>query len=51
MQGGDNMNQNEHANVIIGLREISWSDEKINDFMLYVETGDKTYLDQAKQKQ
>ena len=51
MQGGDNMNQNEHANVIIGLREIGWSDEKINDFMLYVETCYKTYLDQAKQKQ
>lgn len=48
--GDDIMNQNEHANVIIGLRELGWSDEKINDFMLYVETGDKNYLNQAKKK-
>lgn len=47
--GDDTMNQNEHANVIIGLREIGWSDTKINDFMLFVETGDKTHLEKAKE--
>ena len=45
----DCMNQNEHANVIIGLRELGWSDTKINDFMLFVETGDKNHLEKAKE--
>lgn len=44
------MNQNEHANIIIGLRLLGWSDTKINDFMLFVETGDKSHIEDAKKE-
>ena len=32
----------ECSRFIIGLRDAGWSDTQINDFILYIETGDKT---------
>lgn len=39
----EKMNMSEVARMIIGLRAYGWSDKDINDFMLYIETGDEQY--------
>ncbi len=39
----------ESSRVILGLREAGWNDTKINNFILYVETGDKSYLEKVKE--
>ncbi len=46
----DNMNMQEHARMILGLRSAGWSDEDINDFMLYIETGEDQYKPTDKAK-
>ena len=33
----------EAARIIIGLRAAGWDEKKINDFILYVETGEEQY--------
>ena len=33
----------ECSRFIIGLRDAGWSDTQINDFILYIETGDNQY--------
>lgn len=37
------MTMSEAARVIIGLRAAGWDEKKINDFILWVETGDEAY--------
>lgn len=37
------MNMSEAARVILGLRAAGWDEKRINDFVLYVETGEKQY--------
>lgn len=37
------MNMQEVARMITGLRAAGWSDKEINDFMLYIETGEEKY--------
>lgn len=37
------MNMSEVARVIIGLRAAGWSEAKINDFLLWIETGEDQY--------
>lgn len=37
------MTMTEIARLITGLREAGWSEEKINDFLLYIESGDEKY--------
>ena len=37
------MNMTENARLIFGLRSAGWSEKKINDFILYIETGDDQY--------
>lgn len=37
------MNMSEAARVILGLRAAGWDEKTINDFVLYVETGEKQY--------
>lgn len=43
----------ETARLILGLRAAGWSDEKINNFMLFIESGEEQYKpkpDQPKEK-
>lgn len=37
------MNMIEVARFIQGLRSAGWSEEQINDFMLFIESGDEVY--------
>ena len=37
------MNMGEMSRLILGLRSAGWSDTEINDFVLWVETGDEKY--------
>ena len=37
------MNMSETARMILGLRAAGWSDTDINNFILYIETGDERY--------
>ena len=40
---GDNMNMSETSRLILGLRAAGWDDKSINDFILWIETGDEQY--------
>ena len=44
----DNMNMQEASRVILGLRAAGWSEKDINDFILYIETGDEQYKPKGK---
>jgi hypothetical protein len=37
------MNMTETARLILGLRAAGWNEKDINDFILYIETGDERY--------
>lgn len=37
------MNMTENARLVLGLRAAGWSEKKINDFILYIETGKEQY--------
>ena len=37
------MNMQESARLILGLRAAGWSEKKINDFLLYIESGEEQY--------
>lgn len=37
------MNMSEAARVILGLRAAGWDEKAINDFVLWIETGDEKY--------
>lgn len=43
MKGVGLMNMQETARLILGLRAAGWSDKKINDFILFIESGDERY--------
>lgn len=45
-----NMNMQEASRVILGLRAAGWNEKDINDFILYIETGDERYKPKAKEK-
>jgi len=34
----------EVARLLLGLRAAGWSETKINDFILYIETGEEQYM-------
>lgn len=34
----------EVARLLLGLRAAGWSEKKINDFILYIESGDEHYM-------
>lgn len=42
------MNMTEVARLLLGLRAAGWTDKEINDFVLYIETGDEQYKPRAK---
>lgn len=37
------MNMQESARLILGLRAAGWSEKKINDFILFIESGEEQY--------
>ena len=37
------MNMQEASRIILGLRAAGWDEKSINDFILWVETGDERY--------
>ncbi|MEH2937987.1 hypothetical protein AALA83_04820 [Oscillospiraceae bacterium 44-5] len=37
------MNMQEIARLLLGLRSDGWSEKKINDFLLFIETGEDQY--------
>lgn len=43
------MNMSEAARVIFGLRSAGWDEKKINDFILWIETGDEQYKPKAEE--
>ena len=53
MQEGDEyiINMTENARLILGLRAAGWSEKKINDFILYVETGEEQYKPEPDNKE
>lgn len=44
------MNMQETARLILGLRAAGWSEKEINDFMLFIESGDEKYKPKANDK-
>lgn len=42
IEKGD-MNMTEVARLLLGLRADGWDEKKINDFLLYIETGEEQY--------
>ena len=41
------MNMQEASRIILGLRAAGWDEKDINDFILWVETGDIQYKPKA----
>ena len=37
------VNMSETARLILGLRAAGWDEKSINDFILYIETGEEQY--------
>ena len=37
------MNMTEVARLLLGLRAAGWTEKEINDFMLYIESGEEQY--------
>lgn len=44
------MNMTETARLILGLRSAGWTEEQINDFILYIESGEEQYKPKEEQK-
>lgn len=44
------MNMTEVARLLIGLRAAGWTDTEINDFVLYIETGEDQYMPKPKRE-
>lgn len=38
------MNMQKNARFIKGFRSAGWDEKKINDFMLYIESGEEQYI-------
>lgn len=44
------MNMSGTARLILGLRAAGWEEKDINDFILYIETGEDQYKPKGKEK-
>lgn len=42
------MNMTEVARLLLGLRAAGWSEKEINDFVLYIESGEEQYKPKKK---
>ena len=49
-KGGVSMNMQENARFILGLRAAGWTEKEINDFILYIESGNEEYKPKNKEK-
>lgn len=38
------MTMTEISRLLFGLRAAGWSEQKINEFLLYIESGDEQYM-------
>ena len=45
-----NMNMVEIARLLLGLRAAGWSEKEINDFVLYIESGEEQYKPKPREK-
>lgn len=45
------MNMQENARLVLGLRAAGWSEKKVNDFILYIETGEEQYKPETDAKE
>lgn len=45
------MTMQETTRLILGLRAAGWSEQKINDFILFIESGDEQYKPTDEQTQ
>lgn len=43
------MNMTEVARFLLGLRSAGWTEKEINDFMLYIGSGDEQYKPKRKE--
>ena len=41
------MNMTEAARLILGLRAAGWTEQQINDFILFIESGEEQYKPKA----
>lgn len=46
----EDMNMTEVARLLLGLRAAGWSEKEINDFILFIETGEEQYKPTKKEK-
>lgn len=44
----EEMNMTEVARLLLGLRAAGWTEKEINDFLLYIETGEERYKPKKK---
>ncbi len=44
----EEMNMQETSRLILGLRSAGWSEKEINDFLLYIESGEEQYKPKEK---
>lgn len=49
-RGRVDLNMAEASRIILALRAAGWAEKEINDFILYVETGDEKYMPKKKEK-
>lgn len=45
----EDMNMTEVARLLLGLRSAGWTEKEINDFLLFIETGEEQYKPKDKQ--
>lgn len=45
------MNMQENARLILGLRAAGWDEKKINDFILFIESGEEQYKPTPEKKE
>lgn len=46
----NDMNMTEVARLLLGLRAAGWTEKEINDFLLFIETGEEQYKPGQKEK-
>lgn len=47
-EGMQEMNMTEVARLLLGLRAAGWTEKEINDFLLYIESGEEQYKPKRK---
>ena len=47
----EEMTSKDTTRIIIGLREKGWTDTEINNFLLWIDSGDRKYLEKDEEKE